>query len=73
VVVARLESTLSRQPYLLGDRFTAADIIVGSALQWARGVFPESPILDAYVDRLADRPALLRGNEKDEAKGLQTA
>jgi glutathione S-transferase len=72
-VVARLENTLSRQPYVLGEAFSAADVLVGSALQWARAVFPESPILDAYVERLATRPALLRGNAKDEAKGLQAA
>jgi len=71
-VVARLENTLSRQPYVLGDQFTAADILVGSALQWARSVFPESPILDAYLERLNARPALQRANAKDEAAGLQT-
>jgi len=70
-VVARLESTLARQPYVLGDHFTAADILVGSALQWARAVFPESPILDAYVDRLNARPALQRSVALDEARGLQ--
>jgi len=71
-VVARLENTLSRQPYVLGETFTAADILVGSALQWARSVFPESPIFDAYVERLNTRPALQRANAKDEAVGLQT-
>jgi glutathione S-transferase len=71
-VVARLENTLSRQPYVLGETFTAADILVGSALQWARSVFPESPILDAYIDRLNARPALVRANGLDEARGLQT-
>ncbi len=72
-VVARLENTLSKQAYVLGDEFSAADVLVGSALQWARSVFPDSPILDAYLERLAGRPALQRGNAKDEAKGLQTA
>jgi len=71
-VVARLENTLAKQPYVLGEAFTAADILVGSALQWARSVFPESPILDAYIDRLNARPALVRANGLDEARGLQT-
>ena len=70
-VVARLENTLGRQPYVLGETFSAADILVGSALQWARTVFPESPILDAYIERLNARPALQRANALDEAKGLQ--
>jgi len=70
-VVARLENTLSRHSYILGEAFTAVDILVGSALQWARSVFPESPILDAYLERLSNRPALQRANAKDEAVGLQ--
>jgi glutathione S-transferase len=71
-VVARLENTLSKQPYVLGDEFSAADILVGSALQWARTVFPESPILDAYIERLNARPALARATALDEARGMQT-
>ena len=71
-VVARLENTLAKQPYVLGEQFTAADVLVGSALQWARTVFPESPILDAYIDRLNARPALQRANALDEARGMQT-
>jgi glutathione S-transferase len=71
-VVARLENTLSRQPYVLGEQFTAADVLVGSALQWARAVFPESPILDAYIERVGARPALARANALDEARGMQT-
>jgi len=72
-VVARLENTLAKQAYILGDQFSAFDILVGSALQWARAVFPESPILDAYLERLSARPALVRANALDEAKGLQMA
>jgi len=72
-VVARLENTLSRQPYVLGELFTAADVLVGSALQWARAVFPQSPILDAYIERVGARPALARAEALDEAKGMQTA
>jgi glutathione S-transferase len=71
-VVARLENTLARQPYVLGEQFTAADILVGSALQWARSVFPESPTLDAYMERVNARPALARANALDEARGMQT-
>ncbi len=70
-VLRRLESALARGPYLLGDRFSAADLIVSSAIAWARYAFPESPALDAYVSRCTTRPAAVRAAEKDEARGVQ--
>ena len=72
-VVRRLETTLGQTPYLLGARFSAADVIVGSTLEWARQAFPESAIIDAYIARLRERPAQQRANEKDTAAGVQRA
>jgi glutathione S-transferase len=71
--VRRLETTLSQTPYLLGARFSAADVIVGSTLQWARQSMPESAVIDAYVARLGERPAQQRANERDGASGVQRA
>ena len=72
-VIRRLETALARGPYLLGESFSAADLIVGSAIGWARQAFPESPALDAYSERLKARPAAVRGVAKDEAEGVQRA
>ena len=49
-------------PYLLGEQFSTADVVLGSGLRW--GLFmkaiPERPELTAYVQRLSERPALQR-------------
>jgi len=63
--VDRLLDRLWSAPYLMGDRFSAADVMIGSSLIWARAFLPESPTLDAYVARLASRPALLRAQARD--------
>ncbi len=46
-------------PYLFGDWFTAADVMVGSMFVWKRmfGGPPGRPKLEAYVDRLLERSA----------------
>lgn len=58
-VIARVTEALNPGPYLLGDRFSAADVLWGSALGWTTGfglVAPD-PALSAYVDRIRARPA----------------
>lgn len=54
-------------PYLMGKQFTAADVIIGSALRWGMmfKLVPERPEFTAYVARLSERPALKRATEKD--------
>ena len=63
-VLATLKTALATGPYLLGDKFTAADIYVGSELNFAvmfgaPGLEGE-PAIDAYLARLAERPAFQR-------------
>jgi glutathione S-transferase len=55
-----VEGQLGQGPYLFGDRFTAADVMIGGVLVWA-SQFPEVALptsLKAYVDSLMARPAL---------------
>ena len=49
-------------PYLFGDWFTAADIMIGSMFIWKRifGGPPDRPKLEAYVDRLMARPRAMK-------------
>ncbi|HYD28504.1 glutathione S-transferase family protein [Brevundimonas sp.] len=56
-VVVRLFGALERGPYLMGQRFTAVDVMAGSALAWARDHVPASAVLDAWLERILDRPA----------------
>lgn len=67
-MVANLEKALSSQPYIVGDRFTAADTQIGSGIHYATNVLrvlPENPIFRAYLDRLAARPAFQRYSRKE--------
>src|SRR4051794_7578347 len=53
--------------YILGDRFTAADVVIGSGLRWGMmfKLIPERPEFLAYADRLTQRPALQRAEARD--------
>ena len=55
-------------PYLLGARFTAADVLWGTALRWTTmfKLVPETPAVKAYIERVTSRPAALRAAKKDE-------
>lgn len=53
-----VESELGDGPWLFGDWFTAADIMIGSMFIWKQlfGKPEERPIIKAYVERLLERP-----------------
>lgn len=72
-VLGRLRSAFAAGPYVLGERFSAADVLIGSALNFGRRAFPEDAVLDAYVARCRQRPAALRALALDDAAGLQAA
>lgn len=58
-------AALEGSPYVLGDRFTGADILIASMGQWARTMLPEGAVIDAYLERCNTRPALARARAKD--------
>jgi len=55
-------------PYLVGEQFTAADVVIGSTLQWGilTKAVPERPEIMAYLGRLRQRPALQRSFAKNQ-------
>jgi glutathione S-transferase len=63
-----LLAQLSKGPWMLGERFTAADVLWGMALTWTRqfGMIPDEPKIVAYLERFAKRPALARMRARDE-------
>jgi glutathione S-transferase len=65
-VITWLTHSLER-PYLLGDRFSAADIVIGGSLPllMGRGIVPESDVFKSYVQRITARPAYGRSQTKD--------
>jgi glutathione S-transferase len=63
-VVAAIEAALQPGPWLLGERFSAADVYVGAELGWAAqcGVkqVQESRVIGEYIARCRARPAFSR-------------
>jgi len=57
-----LTQGLEGKSFLLGEQFSAADVMVGSTLIWGQmlGLLNEYPVLAEYVGRLAGRPAFQR-------------
>jgi glutathione S-transferase len=58
-----LEAALETGPWILGDTFSAADIAIGSSLNFAVRLFkmvPSRPSFDRYIDNCAARPAFQR-------------
>lgn len=62
----RLRTTLEKQPWLLGEQFSAADILFVSLLQSARQMLPPHAVYDDWLARANARPALARALAKDD-------
>ncbi|HJY16386.1 MAG TPA: glutathione S-transferase C-terminal domain-containing protein, partial [Xanthobacteraceae bacterium] len=58
--VKTLVAQLSKGPWLLGEKFTCADVLWGSALTWMTGfgLLEAVPPIKAYVDRWSARPSV---------------
>ena len=67
-VMDALETAVSRGDYLLGDKFSAADVYVGSHVAFGLqfGTFEKRPAFEAYAARLSARPAALRAQQIDD-------
>jgi glutathione S-transferase len=64
-----LLARLSQGAYLLGENFSAVDVLYGStfALFAQSELVPKSPLIDAYVQRVVTRPAFARAMARDAA------
>jgi glutathione S-transferase len=68
-----INGRLASHPYIVGERFTAADVLYASAF----ALFMNSPLLEGkktpqlqdYVARCVSRPARARASEKDQPSG----
>ena len=68
-MLTTLTNQLARGPYLLGERFTAADVLWGTALTWTTmfKLVPELPVIVDYMARVNARPAMARAQARDAA------
>ena len=61
-----LDAALAKGPWILGETFSAADIAIGSALNFSVRLFkmvPSRPSFDAYIARCMARPAFQRAEK----------
>lgn len=70
-----ITAELRKGPYLLGERFSAADVLWGTALGWTTRfkLVPELPEIMGYVARVAARPAFARATAADAALAAEHA
>ncbi|MGR6430570.1 glutathione S-transferase family protein [Rhizobium sp. PAMB 3174] len=66
-VMDTLEAAVSAHPFIAGDRFTAADVYVGSHISWGLkfGSMDDRPAFRDYHARLSARPAYQRAEALD--------
>jgi glutathione S-transferase len=62
-----LADRLTASPHLLGERFSAADIVVGGSIAFLlqAKLWPATPVFSDYAARLAARPAYKSAQAKD--------
>ena len=72
-VVDLLDELLGGRDYVCGDRFTAADVYLGSAIMWGTqfGTLPPRDSFARYVEHLAAREAFQRARKKDDEAQAQ--
>ena len=77
--MSALLGQLGKGPWLLGERFTAADVLWGTALTWmtAFGIVEATPVVKTYIDRWNTRSSVKKAAEIDaallKAQGAQRA
>ncbi|MDO5529003.1 MAG: glutathione S-transferase family protein [Paracoccus sp. (in: a-proteobacteria)] len=66
--IARLDEVLSRQPYLLGADFSAADMLISGVFGWAGDMMPAPKVVKDWADRCNSRPEAVRVAEAEAGK-----
>lgn len=62
-----LTDQLASGPYILGEQYSAADVLWATALTWIRqlNILPPAPEVDDYIARINARPAVAAARAKD--------
>jgi glutathione S-transferase len=70
-----LAKAVEKGPWLMGDQFTAADVVIGANIRWGMifKMVPERKEFVDYAARIAARPAAQRAEAKDKELGAQAA
>ena len=67
-MIQAMEGAVGRGPFLLGDTFSMADVILGGTMRYliTFGLLEARPAFSAYVERLVARPAFQRAETRNE-------
>lgn len=57
-MAARLENALKDSPYLMGEHYSAADLLLHSPFAWYPAATPDSAVIKDWVERCGARPSL---------------
>ncbi len=68
-MILAIESAIGGGPFLLGERFTMADVVFGGTVRYMLtfGMLEPRPVFQAYAERLAARPAFQRAQARNQA------
>ena len=68
LMIETLEAALENKTWLMGDQFTAADVLVGSSVVFMRmfDMLTDSVVLNEYADRCLARPAYKKALSLEE-------
>lgn len=71
LMIETLENGIEGKTWILGEQFTAADVMLGSSVVFLRlfKMLPDSPTLNTYADRCLARPAYQKVLALNEAAG----
>jgi glutathione S-transferase len=63
-----IAKAVEKGPWLLGEQFTAADVVIGANIRWGMifKLIPERKEFLEYAARIAARPAAQRAESKDK-------
>ncbi len=66
-VAARIRKALERGPWLLGDSYSAVDLLIHSPYAWFREATPDDPVIRDWVERCMARPSMVAMKARDAA------
>ena len=74
-VMNTLAKAIEKGPWLMGEQFTAADVVIGANLRWGMifKMIPERKEFTDYAARIAARPAAQRAEAKDKEMAADAA
>lgn len=66
-VAERLSEALTQGPWLLGEDYSAADLLLSSPFHWFAEMMPDDPAIRDWVRRCAERPGVRAAQARDAA------